>query len=203
MRIDHVVYGVSNLPDAAKRFADDYGLEAIGGGEHPEFGTRNEIIPVGDGQYLELMAVADPSSTHPLAVSLADRVRDRDRPLALCLRPESLDSVARRLGIEVVPGERHNPGGEVLRWRLAGIAAALGPERLPFFIDWRGAEDDLDRRHAEASVTDGIAWVEYGADAARLREWLGGEEGALRLVGEEPGPHAIALKRGGDTIVIR
>src|SRR6266516_548110 len=76
VRIDHVVYGVSDLKDAVRRFAAEYELQATGGGEHPEFGTRNEIIPVGPGQYIELMAVADPSSRHPLALSLSNRVRE-------------------------------------------------------------------------------------------------------------------------------
>jgi hypothetical protein len=203
VEIDHVVYGVSDLRAAVRRFGSEHGLEATGGGEHPEFGTRNEIIPVGEGQYIELMAVADPSSRHPLALSLADRVREGDRPFALCLRPRNLDVVAERLGVGVVPGERHNPDGAVLRWRLAGIEAALGPERLPFFIDWQGAEERLDRQHAEAANTDGIAWVEYGGERQRLAEWIGSEEAPLRVVEGESGPRAICLRRGEENLVIR
>jgi glyoxalase-like protein len=203
VRIDHVVYGVSDLREAVQRFAAEHDLQATGGGEHPEFGTRNEIVPVGEGQYIELMAVADASSRHPLALSLSNHVRERDRPLALCLRPESLDAVARRLEIEIALGERHNPGGEVVRWRLAGLGAALGPERLPFFIDWQGAEERHDREHAEAASADGIAWIEYGGNPNRLREWTGGDEIPLRLVEADPGPHAIGVQRDSESIVIR
>ena len=203
MRIDHLVYAVADIERAAERFADEYRLAATGGGEHPEFGTRNEVIPVGPGQYIELMTVADPASTHPLARTLADRVELGDGPLALCLRPESLDAVAGRLGIEAAPGERHNPGGQVLRWRLAGIEAALGPERLPFFIDWQGAEEELDRRHAEAASTAGIAWVEHGGDRERVAAWVGDGHVPLRFVDGEPGPRAIGLERGSETVVIR
>jgi hypothetical protein len=203
MRIDHLMYAVADLEETERRFAADHGLRATGSGEHPEFGTRNRIVPVGPGQYIELMAVGDDGSGHPLARAVAEAAGDGGRPLALCLRPDDLDTLARRLSLEIRPGERHNPGGEVLRWRLAGIEAALGPERLPFFIDWQGAEGRLDRQHGDAAVTNGIEWVEYGADRARLAEWVGADEVPLRMVEGEPGPHAIGLRRGAETIVVR
>lgn len=203
MHLDHVIFAVSDLESASRRFADDYGLQVTGGGEHPEFGTRNAIVPVGLGQFIELMAVADRRSLHPLAVALSDWLKEGDRVVALCLRPEDLDAVAERLSAPIIPAERHNPDGVVLRWRLAGVEAALGPERLPFFIDWQGAERELDRRHAVAASTDGIAWVEYGGDAATLAEWIGEHDNRLRIVEGEAGPHAIGLRHGADTLVIR
>jgi hypothetical protein len=201
VHLDHVIYGVADLPSAVERFAKEYGLESIGGGEHPEFGTRNEIVPVGPGQFIELMAVADPSSQHPLVLSLSAWLQAGDRPVAVCLRPDDLDAVAERLSISIMPAERHNPDGEVVRWRLAGVQAALGPERLPFFIDWQGAGPQSDR--AQPPSSDGIAWVEYRGNAKRLREWIGGDELPLRVVEGEAGPRAIALRRGPDTVVIR
>lgn len=202
MQIDHVVYAVADLDAAERHFAVEHGLAASGGGDHPQFGTRNRILPVGYGQYVELMAVAEPSSQHPLARAIVEATRQRDRSLALCLRPDDLDDVAARLSIEVRAGERRNPGGEVLRWRLAGLDEALGPERLPFFIDWQGLEERLDAQHAKAATTDGIEWVEHGGDAARLAEWIGGDE-AVKTVGGDPGPQAIALRRAVETLVIR
>jgi hypothetical protein len=203
VRIDHIIYGVSDLQGAVARFADEFGLEATGGGDHREFGTRNQIVPVGAGQYIELMAVADRRSQHPLALTLHQLVRDGDRLFAVCLRPDNLDDVARRLSITVAPAERHNPDGTIVRWRLAGVEAALGPERLPFFIDWQGAETRLDTEHDEVAKADGIVWVEYGGDADRLAEWTGSPELPLRIVDGHPGPRAVALRRGPETVVIR
>ena len=203
MRIDHVVYAVSDLEHAEIRFAREYGLEAAGGGEHPAFGTRNRILPVGFGEYIELMAVADERAKHPLARAVSEAVSDGDRPLALCLRPESLDAAAKRLDLDVAPGERRNPDGEVLRWRLAGLEAALGPERLPFFIDWQGVEERLDRQHADAARTDGFAWVECGGDRERLAKWIGGDEVPVRAVDGEPGPRTVGISLGADTVIVR
>lgn len=158
---------------------------------------------MGPAQFIELMAVADPGSQHPLVLALSRWLSGGDRVVALCIRPDDLDAVAERVATPITPAERHAPDGGVVRWRLAGIEAALGPERLPFFIDWQGAERELDRRHADAAVTDGIAWVEYGGSADRLAQWVGEHDDRLRIVGGEPGPHAVALRRGADTLVIR
>jgi hypothetical protein len=56
MRIDHVLYAVSNLDDAAARWAADFGLRSVPGGVHPRWGTANRIVPLG-GAYLELIGV--------------------------------------------------------------------------------------------------------------------------------------------------
>jgi hypothetical protein len=203
VQIDHVIYGVRDLQRAAQRFEEDFGLRATDGGEHPGFGTRNRILPVGRGQFIELMAVADATSKHPLATALTGWLQGGDRLVALCLRPADLDATAARLSTPVAPAERHNPDGHVLRWRLAGVEAALGPERLPFFIDWQGAEEQLDHQHHQAASTEGIAWVEYGGDAERLHQWTGDVDLPVRVVDAEPGPRAIGLRRGAATIVIR
>ncbi|HET9104649.1 MAG TPA: VOC family protein [Solirubrobacteraceae bacterium] len=203
MRLDHLIYAVADLESGVRRFADEYGLASVDGGEHPEFGTHNAIVPVGPGQFIELMAIADEDSQHPLVLSLSTWLRDGDHLVAVCLRPDDLDEVAERLSIPVVPAERHRPTGDVLRWRLAGIPAALGPERLPFFIDWQGAEQQLDRQHAHAASTQGIAWVEYGGDASRLTQWIGKHELPLRVLQGDPGPRAVGLQRGSETVVIK
>ena len=59
MRIDHVVYGTSDLDAAAARVEADLGLTAVAGGRHDGVGTHNRIVPLGDGTFIELLAVAD------------------------------------------------------------------------------------------------------------------------------------------------
>jgi hypothetical protein len=202
VRIDHVIFGVADLDAAAERFADRYGLAAQAGGEHPQLGTRNCLVPVGAGQYVELMAVADPHSGHPLPRFVVERIAGGDRPVAVCVAPDDLDAVAGRLSLEIVDGERHTPAGAVVRWRMAGLEAALGPDRLPFFIDWRGGGPGLDP--ALNRDCAGIAWVELGGDAARFRLWVG-DDGLLpvRFEESEPGPMAVAVRRGDDVVVLR
>ncbi|MCW2985323.1 MAG: hypothetical protein JWR63_2893 [Conexibacter sp.] len=59
--IDHLVLAVTDLDAAAARLTAATGLAVTPGGEHPDWGTRNRIVPLGRGHgYLELVAVADP-----------------------------------------------------------------------------------------------------------------------------------------------
>jgi len=59
MRIDHVIYGTDDLDAAAARFADELGLPIARGGRHDALGTHNRIVPLGDGSFIELLAVAN------------------------------------------------------------------------------------------------------------------------------------------------
>ena len=176
MRIDHAIYGCADLDAGVRRFETEFGFRVTEGGDHPEFGTKNAIVSVGEGQFIELLAVADATSRHPMVAVLSGLVSDGDRLVGLCLRPRNLDEVAERLGLAVMPAERHKPDGSVLRWRLAGVEAALGPERLPFFIDWGPGTDELDRTHAENAVTSGFEWIDYGGDEGRLSDWVGAHD---------------------------
>src|SRR5215207_9916929 len=66
LRLDHVVYAVPDLDDAAVRVREKFGLDSTEGGRHERWGTANRIVPLGD-QYLELVAAVD----EPMAVETA------------------------------------------------------------------------------------------------------------------------------------
>jgi hypothetical protein len=72
VRIDHVIYATADLDAAAARVKADLGLTAVAGGRHDGLGTHNRIIPLGDGSFLELLAVADPdeANSSPLGAAL-------------------------------------------------------------------------------------------------------------------------------------
>lgn len=202
MQIDHVLYGVRDLDEAAEWFRDSFGLHSVGGGAHPGWGTANAVLPTGHGQYVELIGVVDPSSDHPLARVLTALVSAGDRPVAVCLRPDDLDATARRLDLEITEGTRTNPGGVTLRWRMAGLQAAFGPDRLPFFIEWpgRGCNPEVDDIGDRGG--SGIAWVELGGDSGRLLDWVGEDAAAISVVDADPGVARFAIRRDDETTVI-
>ena len=65
MHLDHLSYaaGPEGLDATAKRLGEQLGATFSDGGFHPRFGTRNQILPLTDGHYLEVVAVLD----HPAA----------------------------------------------------------------------------------------------------------------------------------------
>ncbi|GAC1335821.1 MAG: hypothetical protein NVSMB17_19100 [Candidatus Dormibacteria bacterium] len=204
LEIDHVLIAVANLDEAADRFLTDYGLRSMDGGSHPGWGTANRLIPLGR-EYLELMGVvdADVALQHPFGRWMLERVADGDHLLRCCLRPNNLEEVAERIGQDPVPGLRETPEGEALRWRLVGLEASMS-ENLPFFIEWHP-----DSPHPAASKLEhpsgamGIAWVEIGGPPDRLREWLGEEVAAVRMVGGAPGVRAVGVIAPEGDVVLR
>lgn len=121
----------------------------------------------------------------------------------MCLRPLDLDAEARRLQPDPRAASRLNSDGKVTRWRLLGMEAALGPERLPYFIDW-GADEPAHLSPGGDGEGDGFAWVEHGGDATRVQAWIGDRASTLplRLDDGPPGVHAATVRRGDRVVAI-
>src|SRR6185437_14208368 len=90
--IDHVIYGVRDLDAAVRRFESEYKLRPIARAEHLAWGTRNAVIPAGYGQFVELLAIADPTSDNPLVKGLQRLLSSRDRMAGVCVRPADFDA---------------------------------------------------------------------------------------------------------------
>lgn len=196
--IDHVIYGVRDLEAAVGRFRDEYGLEPLLRSEHPEWGTRNAVLPAGLGQFVELLSIADPDAGTPLVEGLKLLLRHGDRMVGACIRSRDLDADAARLSLRVIDGERRQ-AGRVLRFRRT-----VPEERpdMPFFIDWQGSNEEMDEQYDVGPVA-GIAWIEYGGEATQLQDWVGDADVPIRAASGRPGPRRFALTRTtGSEIVI-
>ena len=109
MRLDHVSYAAEpdGLLATTTRLSESIGVESVDGGVHPRFGTRNRVLPLRGGHYVEVVEVLD----HPVAdkVPFGQAVRARSREgggwLAWVLAVDDMPAVADRLGRESVPGQ--------------------------------------------------------------------------------------------------
>ena len=196
LRLDHVVYAVPDLDEAAVRFREAFGLDSTEGGRHERWGTANRIVPLGD-QYVELVAPVDEAGAARTGFGRAvlERASGGGGWFTMAAVAEDLDAVATRLGLEIGSGSRTRPDGEVLRWRSAGLDDPRREPWMPFFLAWN-VPDGLHPGRARAGHgirAEGIAWVEAGGDAERLREWLGGEELPIRVVEGEPGLRRVGV----------
>jgi hypothetical protein len=190
LRIDHVLYAVSDLEAAATRFEEDLELESIPGGQHPKWGTANRIVPLGP-DYLELVAVVDPQVAAQSA--FGRMVLDAgERLLGWSVATDELDAVAARHGLTVRRGGRMRPDGVRLTWRYAGVEEAVeSGGALPFFIQWEGAPEL--HPGGDHSAPPGIPWVEVAADEAQLRAWLDEERLPVRFAAEGQGITAAGI----------
>jgi hypothetical protein len=195
--LDHAIYGVHDLDLAAKRFEDDYGLHAIGGGVHPG-GTKNMAVPCADGSYIELLTVNEPDG--PLARWVARQIADGDRFIGWAVRTDDIDGVVARLGVSTQPGSIVHDDGAEGTWTIGGMEVMGREPNLPFFIDY----GVLDRRPAPDDSPRALAWVEVGGDGARLEEWLGYAPLDVRVAAGESRLRAVGLTMAdGSELTIR
>jgi hypothetical protein len=205
LRLDHVVYAVPDLDEVAVRFRDEFGLDSTEGGRHERWGTANRIVPLG-GQYLELVAAMDDqvAAETPFGSGVLERAARGGGWFTLAAVADDLDAVASRLGIEVGSGSRMRPDGQTVRWRMAGLDDSRREPWMPFFLAW-DATNELHpgrARVGRGARATGLAWVEVGGDAERLRTWLGGDALPIRVTDDVPGIHRVAISTPDGELVI-
>ncbi len=174
MQIDHVVIGVRDLDSAEAQFKGRYGLTTVDGGRHPGWGTANRLIPLG-AAYLELVTVVDQAEALNSEFGRwVSTMLDGDSRFGWAVRTDDLDRTASRLGLEVAEGSRGSRTGEMLHWRVAGIAQAAKENSLPFFIEW-GAGTPLPGRTPVVHPAGVVALGELAIDGdeSRVHQWLG------------------------------
>ncbi len=140
--LDHLLYGVPDLDDGIRRFAECTGVRAAIGGRHPGAGTHNALLDLEDDRYLEIIA-PDPSQDRLGGFGLL--LHDLTTPglLTWAARTDDVEQVsqaARAAGMapgEILDMSRQKPDGSILEWRLLEIGGHLWGPLIPFFIEWR------------------------------------------------------------------
>lgn len=62
--IDHIIYTAPTLEEGIDRIESLLGTRPIPGGRHPDFGTHNALLSIGESTYLEVIA-PDPQHASP------------------------------------------------------------------------------------------------------------------------------------------
>ncbi|TDT29974.1 VOC family protein [Naumannella halotolerans] len=180
MRVDHLSFaaGPDGLRGTADRLSQALGTDSLDGGFHPRFGTRNRLIPLRDGRYVEVVEVLD----HPAAESApyGQIVRARSEAgggwMGWVVSVDDLSPFEERLGRPAVPGSRHLPDGRLLEWRQVGTKGTMADPQLPFFLKWVSEPSVLPSAlDSEIRLTQ----LDIAGDRARLEDWLGGSADSL------------------------
>ena len=176
MQLDHVSYAVraSELADMIQRLGAELGASFVDGGKHPRFGTRNFVLPLAGGTYIEVVAALDhPSSdSAPFGIAVKDRAENGGGWLGWVVAVEDLTPIEARLGRDAVDGHRVRPDGEDITWKQIGVLDLLEDPQLPYFITW----DDA-RQHPSVGFQSPVRITEIKVSGSRekLEAWLGGE----------------------------
>ena len=148
--IDHLVYAAPDLAEAVRIVEARLGAALRAGGQHPGRGTRNALLSLGPGVYLEVIG---PDPDQPAPSSPRWFGIDTLRAPALvtwAARSSRLDddvAVARSAGVKlgaVLAGRRAEPDGRMLSWRCTDPTTVVGGGLVPFLIDWAGSPHPSD-----------------------------------------------------------
>ena len=143
--LDHLLWGVPDLDEGIAQLADLVGVEPVPGGPHPGFGTRNALLSLGAGVYLEVIA---PDPVQDLDCTRGEILVALPAPklLTFAVRTSELNRVERLVegaGLRT-PGpvamSRLRPDGRRLAWKVLKFPGNPFGESLPFFIDWGGSK---------------------------------------------------------------
>jgi hypothetical protein len=202
MPIDHVLIAVGDLGEAGRVMNERYGLASIEGGRHPGWGTANRIVPLGDA-YLELIAVVDRDEARNSVLGQWVARVAPEQPIGWAVRTDDIETVARRLGLDVHAGSRTTPSDTVLRWRSAGVERAFAEPALPFFIEWSADTrhpGSIGVRHPAGAVH--LTRLELRGDSIQLANWLGGERLPIAVTAGDGGVSRIVLSAEGHQILV-
>lgn len=174
MRVDHVSYAAEHdgLRATADRLAKLLGVDAVDGGVHPRFGTRNVIFPLAHERYVEVVECLDhpASDKAPFGQAVKARSAAGGGWLGWVVSVDDINPVEERLGRPSVEGYRHRPDGVELRWRQLGVNGLISDPQLPYYVQW---EDAQLHPSTGASTSVTIEGLQIAGDPARVTEWLG------------------------------
>ncbi|MDN3238157.1 VOC family protein [Glycomyces tritici] len=140
--LDHLVLATPDLAATVAEITRLTGTRPVPGGVHPGRGTRNFLLGLGEGGYLEIIGPdpeqGDPEGPRPFGIDGLTEAR----VATWAVRVEDIDAAvaaSRQAGYD--PGEPHAmsrqaPGGEQLSWKLTLDLQRGQTGLVPFLIDW-------------------------------------------------------------------
>lgn len=179
---DHLVYATRQLATTVAALESELGVRASSGGSHPNLGTCNYLLSLGDEMYLEIIgpdpAQPTPAGPRPFGIDELERAR----LVTWAIRESDLEgrvALARAGGYDpgaIQPMSRQSPNG-LLEWRLAKRSPLRIDDRgkggdgvVPFLIDWGTTE------HPASAAAKGCRLRDLHAehpDPQRIRDLLG------------------------------
>jgi len=173
MRLDHLSYACSpaELPDVVQRIGSDLGAAFVDGGRHPQFGTRNFVLPLQGGCYVEVVCALDHPSVDkaPFRQAVCQRAEQGGGWMAWVLGTTDISPMEARLGRQAVPAHRVKPDGTKLHWRQLGVLNLMEDPQLPFFVQW-DVPADLHPSAGAGSVR--VERIELAGEPTVVAEWL-------------------------------
>jgi hypothetical protein len=178
VQLDHVSYAceIDAFPSTVSRLGALLGRPFTDGGVHPRYGTRNAVLPLAGGCYVEVVTPLDHPATDsaPFGQAVRRRAALGGGWLGWVVSVEDLAPFEKRLGRPSAEGHRRRPDGVLLEWRQIGLLDLIEDPQIPYLIRW----DCPQTEHPSAGADDalGIDRLEIAGERSSVLEWLGTPE---------------------------
>lgn len=171
LELDHIVFAGKDIGEASAAYGDKFKVISIKGGEHEDWGTYNYLAHMLNDCYVEWLGVRSfekvKQSDIPLIQHLAYLIEnDVQGPFQLALRTDQMDNYVDHFTENEIPfkgpysGEREQPDGTILTWRMVFPTYNYTRETLPFLIEWdRPLEERIDQTLVNSKT---ITKIDYG-----------------------------------------
>ncbi len=200
-QLDHLVVAAATLDQGVAYLEEKLGVMVPQGGNHPLMGTHNRLMQLGDGAFLEVIAI-DPDAAPPGRArwyalddpAMQARIATRPALITWVVRTNDIEGAVRMSSVlpgPVIEGRRGD-----LVWQITVPDDGSMPEDglFPTLIQWPGAlkEDGPAPNMANLGCTLETLTL-FQSGPARLRAALN-SVGAERLAEVEDGPSRLEAR---------
>ena len=140
--IDHIVYAVNDLSAATQSLENSLGIAPVIGGHHPQHGTRNALLNLGDGCYLEILAIDKENKDSQTPRWMGIDIIEGPTMTRWAVKSSDLQSDAMTLShfgygsFDIATGHRRATSGALLEWQMIVPRATPCVDVVPFMVDW-------------------------------------------------------------------
>ena len=140
--IDHIVYAVTDLEKAMVDFEAKTGVRPVFGGYHQHKGTKNALVNLGNGAYLELITVDQDNTAIKAPRWMGVDLIGEAKVTRWSLKSDQLEQDSNalkafdaRMGV-IEGGQRNTAAGDLLSWMMILPLAEPEVEIAPFVTSW-------------------------------------------------------------------
>lgn len=203
--VDHLVYAALDVEAGARELERRLRVSFAPGGSHPGMGTRNVLLRLGEGVYLEVVG-PDPEQPSPAGgLWLADGGPALPGLVTWASRSDNLKALSAGPGGGLLGPirsmSRRNPDGAHVRWTLTMPVRPLPRGGVvPFFIDWGATPHPADTLPPSGVRLAGLR-ARHPEPAAAARD-LSDLGVGLEVVPGQPGLEATLELEDGERVVL-
>lgn len=174
VHLDHLSYvaGPEGLGACVQRIGAKLGAAFSDGGMHPSFGTRNFVLPLAAGCYLEIVEALEHPAVDRAPFGRAVKARSLAGGgwLAWAVGVPDIAAIEARLGRPAAQGHRRRPDGFELLWKQIGVNDVAEDPQLPFFVQW---QSDAEHHPSAPGSPIALRRLEIAGDESTVDAYLG------------------------------